>query len=400
MLSGPSGLSDIRLLANRQSLEGQIRKRIADLAQARAVNPHVAWYLADATLPLSMTRVHSTCGGLLPDGTTREAENLPYVAAELDLLLRVLAPGANAVIRLGYCLLPTTIELIWIFSRLFRRILLSRPAVCNPASDVCYLVGLSMNTVQADIRDRLFLVLEARIGGLTPFEPLLDFQYLSMNNLEFDQFKREFVLPWIEQFSQHRWACVRALQTDTFEEVFASMKSFADASTGPGDEQKTAPASTCHREIQVGTARRGPPSGPNSFYTTYPKPCASSLRARTSWILAALCPEPRTTAAKSREFYFVHNDTIFDISSDDDGSEKAIRRFKRDLASWLAPGTVLEVGLLTDDMKKFRLLNVLATPEEPLRFRSAEPQDRQLVLDELASMAAFLRPNAGIELLV
>lgn len=205
LLTGPCGISDIRKLTCRVSLLSSLNRR----------HPNgVGFFLADVNEPETSS--------VSPDsfahtGECGETQHLPWFASELWLLCQVLREGGLAVLKINHFFLPSTVELLWLVTSLFARVVVARSRHCILGSADCYLVAWDFKRPKAACLAWLLAFFEKRIYSLTTpttaasaFEPFLDLAITNQMD-HFVRFEKDFILPRSKALSKYRTKCLKYL---------------------------------------------------------------------------------------------------------------------------------------------------------------------------------------------
>lgn len=313
VLRGPLGLSDITIEANWQS--------------------HVA-------------RLGAQSQGLFLGDSARSStgRSLTRLACEMRLALTLLQPGGSAVLRLPSVLLVSlsAVELLLVFTRHF-----ARAHVCVLSASEGYLVAVRKRDAAAESD---FLTL-ARRAVVPEIEPLLDWDAKD---------------PDLEALA--RQVADLNGRVAAFLVKMRALRKARDADA----------------EALLRLACFGP-SLPSVVLTDF-RLCPQDLR---SWLwpmvetlpaehLLLVRPGLRDRDRNQDQDDQEREQTSFVFVSvglellAPDGSPEDVRRLVGDLASCVAPGMVLHVVPLNQGLTRFRIVQVMATAEQPFLWREQE----------------------------
>jgi hypothetical protein len=341
VLRGPLGLTDIALAEIRTGLT-------STLPPYPCASPPCALFLADT------------------------ATTLARLACEMSMACALLRPGGNAVLRLPNVLLValSAAELLWLFSSKFETL-----HVCMLGPGTAYIVAKNYH--------------------FTCHEPADDHKSADTYTYTYLEQRAtapelEVVLDWDEPEPELELV---ARQLADFNRRVAK---FLTTRRGLRKARDTAAESAVNLEA-LG------PVLPEALFLSdlnlspLAQPGLDDVKAFLEPMLEQIAENHFLLARRDipgTTFVFVCRRGLY--TAEADGDAQRVRRLHGDLASCMCPGMVLHVYALEEDLTRLRLLDVLATADQPFLWKQQdEAHCRQRLLDRVRSC---LRPQALVSL--
>jgi hypothetical protein len=274
-------------------------------------------------------------------------------------------------LKINHFFLPSTVELLWLVTSLFARVVVARSRHCLLGSADCYLVAWDFKRPKAACLAWLLAFFEKRICSLTTpttaasaFEPFLDLAITNQMD-HFVRFEKDFILPRSKALSKYRTKCLKYLgeqQGDALAKcmlrfhgeppLFSSSDAFVFAepsvfAAGLGSEQVAAFMNLVH------------------------------LEQPENLLIAALIPREdsddvdeekqegvrkQKQQKKRREFQFYHHGKVCQLESTQNGIwNTELERLFEDLEQVLSPGMLVEVRPDSKDFVKLCLQRIVVS---------------------------------------
>jgi hypothetical protein len=394
LVTGPCGLSDIRLFSDYfiQLLE---QSQPQDL------------FMADAPFPAGV--VSSTA---FPEtGESDETRYLPWLAAEIKLLVSLLREQGKCILRVYHWFMPSTVELLWLLSAVFRKVALCRSKHSELGSGEHYFIGLGFK-VPSEENLRWLQSFLSRRARTDPFEPLLDFAKLFPLK-DFLHFEKAFLDVRARAVVKFRTKCLQALSAQEGDYLAKILLRFHNGEQGDSDD------CGAFENMQLGIESDLIYMRPSVLQADHNSPqvlgflsklsCEHHATERGSYLLAALIParqpaehdpEHKTNISSAnqsspRKFLFFRAGQKFELgvrNASRTASENEFTLLIRDYGHAFAPGTIVEILPETEDFVHLKILRVLMVPELSQLCSMQDLKEQERLVQRIVN---FARPKSS-----